>query len=323
MRDYVIIGSKALAHHYADFPRVPKDVDVVLTKKKYLEVVADQSDIEFVSVHNYGQSSIVKFENGPYVEYFFADGIKSLESLLEFSEDDYASPEVLYSLKKAHINYPIKFRKHIEDLAFLRSKLREKSGISERMDLNSHLDWLDELPLFTELHRKCTADRIGPVKTPKMDNKASDFFGKSKNFVTSYYIHDDMHKAVAKMHEGDPVYEKIIAEGSEVETDLILWSKLDLQQKIWCVLEEVYVIALERKIIPALFEDIEGPMTEKEAFDWALMRVCTTLCDGFFRDFAVKAYNQIQEQYNPDYVELFFKNISQFDTIYDKTDEEN
>lgn len=339
MKSYVIIGSQAMAHHYPDFPRVPHDVDIVVSRETYETAIKDRSDIEFLKENENGWSSIVKFRGSGYIEYFIADGVESLEILLMNSMKNwngYAPPEILYSMKKAHIHYPIKFHKHIRDFMFLRNKLLKQSGISLEKYLNSQVDYLDEVPEFTYVHRKCTEKRLGKVKTPKMKESKEQFFGKSKKYVTSYYVHDDMHKAIALMHEGDPVYQKILAEGAEVETDPVLWSKLTLQQKIWCVLEEVYVIALERKIVPQLFEVkhlstlANDPklkadyrlMSDKEAFDWALYRVCTTLCDGFFREFAVKAYDEIQAQYNPDYVRLFFKNIRQYDKNYDKTESE-
>jgi len=324
MKPYVIIGSAALAHHYPDFPRIPHDTDIVVDRETYQSIISSKEGIEFLKENENGWSSIVKFKGIGYIEYFIADGISSLETLLRQSQvlwNGFAPPEVLYSMKKAHIHYPIKFQKHIGDFLFLREKLRQQKNISLELDLNSQMDWLDELPTFTAMHQKCTEERLGKVKTPKMKQSKEQFFGKSKNYVTSYFVHDDMHKAIALMHEGDPVYQKILAEGAEVETDPALWGRLTLQQKIWCVLEEVYVIALERKIIPQMFEKGGFDPSPKEAFDWALFRVCTTLCDGFFRDFACKAYDKIQAQYNPDYVNLFFKNIRQYDTNYDKTEE--
>lgn len=324
MKPYVIIGSQAIAHHYPDFPRTPHDTDIVVDRETYQSAISNRDDIEFLKENENGWSSIVKFRGSGYIEYFIADGVESLETLLMNSMTSwggYAPPEILYSLKKAHIHYPIKFHKHIHDFMFLRDKLLEQNGIPLELYLNSHVDYLDEVPEFTHIHRKCTEQRLGKVKTPKMKESKEQFFGKSKKYVQSYFVHDDMHKAIALMHEGDPVYEKILAEGAEVETDPVLWSKLTLQQKIWCVLEEVYVIALERKVLPTFF-DKEAPLVDaKQAFDWALYRVCTTLCDGFFRDFACKAYDKIQEQYNPDYVKLFFQNIRQYDTNYDKTEE--
>lgn len=328
-RDFVVIGSQAMKHHFPDFPRIPHDTDVVLRDSMYQKVVQDESDIEVWQESSSGRedSFIIKYVgyDKPF-EYLIADGIISLELVLDQLCDSsvYAPIEVLYSLKKAHIHFPIKFQKHIGDLMFMREKLRQIKGIKLEDDLNSVSDLLDELPALTLIHFKETEKRLGKLKTPKMTGEdTKKFFGKSKKYVTSYFVHDDMHKAVAIMHEGSPVYEKILKDDAQVETDQNKWNQLTLQQKIWCVLEEVYVIALERKMIPQQFEYIvKNPMTEKEAFDWALMRVCTTLCDGFFREFAVKAYGEIQNQYNPDYVTLFFKNIKQYDTNYEKTKSE-
>lgn len=318
-KPFLIVGSQAIKHHYPDFPRTPHDTDIIVSRETYESAISNKDDIEGIQERR-GFSSIVKFKGLGYIEYFIADDVESFKVLLENGgNESYASPEVLYSMKKSHIHYPLRFEKHIHDYLFLREKLRQEKDLSLEDDLNSHLDWCDELPIFTALHKKCVEQVFGELRTPKMTESKSKFFGKSKKYVTSYYVHDDMHKAIALMHAGDPVYQQILADGAEVETDLLKWSKLSLQHKIWCVLEEVYVIALERKIIPPLFEGGLG-LTPKQAFDWALMRVCTTLCDGFFREFATRAYNEIQKQYNPDYVHLFFKNISQYDTNYDKTE---
>lgn len=320
-KEYVIAGSQAMKFRFPDFPREPQDTDVICPYDKFHEA-ASMNDGRIEYVKEKTNSAIIKYkEFGTPIEYLFSDGSKSLELILDqlCDETDYLPVQVQYSLKKAHIHFPIKFQKHISDLMFLRSKLREIRGVSLDQDLNSETDLLEEFPALTQLHFEETEKRVGKLKTPKMNQTADEFFGKSKKFVTSYYLHDDMHKAVA--HTGHkPVYEMILKKDSEVETDINEWSKLTLQGKIWCVLEEVYVIALERKILPQQFSSDEelilqmNTYTPKEAFDWALMRVCTTLCDGFFRDFAVRAYDEIQKQYNPNYVELFFTNIKSYDT---------
>ena len=46
-------------------------------------------------------------------------------------------------------------------------------------------------------------------------------------------------------------------------------------------------------------------ISSKEAFEWALMRVCTNLCGGWFREHATNNYLQINDMYNKDYVEDF------------------
>lgn len=325
-----IVGSTAMKYHFPDFPREPKDTDVICTIAimDLAFFYAEKQDlIDFYKVKTH--SGIIKYKDiQKPVEYLFSDDQKSLAMILDHYTNDegYITPEALYSLKKAHIHFPVKFDKHIQDLMFLREKLRHKLGISLDTDLNSETDLLDHIPALTELHFKETERRVGKLKTPKMDKTTEEFFGKSKNYVTSYYVHDNMHKAIAEIHQGTPVYLEILKAGSEVETDSKLWQQLTINAKIWCVLEEVYVIALERKILPQMFEI--NPIkisafgmefrewTPKEAFDWALFRVCTTLCDGFFREFAVRAYDEIQKQYNPDYIKKFFENIDKYENNY-------
>lgn len=323
-REHVIIGSQAMKHHFPDFPRIPMDTDVVCTRKRFDEALAAgliDGNVETLQQGSSKESAIIKWKDIPTpVEYLISDGISSLELILNTlcTTSDYASIPVLYSLRKAHIHFPIKFQKHIGDFMFLRNKLREIKGISLEQDLESISDLLDEFPALTYSHFRETEKRRGKLRTPKMNQTTEEFFGKSKKYVKSYYVHDNMHLAMA--HDETPMYWNILKDNSEVETDEEKWHHLFTQEKIWCVLEEVYVIALERKILPGLFDDhscraLDIPVwTPKQAFDWALMRVCTTLCDGFFRDFAVRAYDQIQEQYNPDYVTKFFKNISKYET---------
>lgn len=329
MNDALIIGSAAMKHHYPDFPRHPMDRDVIITEDRYYDVIATNEDLEYVKESANGLSAIAKFKDlsTPF-EYFFADKQASLRTILEHHDGitNYATPEVLYSLKKSHIHYPIKFKKHIQDYMFLREKLREKYNVSLEDDLNSSGDLLDKRPGLTDVLQIDAEYIRGKLKTPKMNQTTKEFFGKSKKFVKSYYVHDDMHKAIAQMHVGYPVYEDILKAGSEVETDINKWNLLPLNAKVFCVLEEVYVIALERKILPVMFEHnypanniIE--VDSKGAFDWALYRVCTTLCDGFFREFATRAYDVVQQHYNPNYVQLFFENISKFANEDEKKEE--
>ncbi len=326
-----IIGSKALKHWFPDFNRIPNDTDIICTKETFEEVINFCGDDMDIIEKVYGErddSKIVKFKHsGTPMEYLFSDGVASLELILNQLADEsgFATPEVLYSLKKAHISFPAKFDKHIKDLMFLRGKLRIKKQISMIDDLESESDLLDTYPALTHMHFLETEKRYGKLKTPKMNQSTEEFFGKSKKFVKSYYTHDNMHKAIAIMHTGEPVYLDMLKDGSEVETDHEKWKKLHIQQKIWAVMEEAYVIALERKILPGLFEEDKEEWDVKDAFMWALMRICTTLCDGFFREFAVRAYQIICNQFNPSYVTIFFKEIQQYekeesgDTVGDNT----
>jgi len=318
MADFTIIGSAALKDEYPDL-RNPKDIDIVITQERFDNLLNGYlEDIEYVRHSANGLSHIVKFYNDPQLrEYFIADRQKSLRLLLSYGKDNSHAPlGILYSLKKSHIHYPIKFYKHIEDYQIMRTLLRSKLGVDIIEDLQDvSQDLLDTNPELTKALIEDTEARLGPLRTPKMNQTTEQFFGKSKKFVKSYYVHDDMHKAIAQMHEGYPVYENILKDNSEVETDFEKWKKLSVTEMIYCVLEEVYVIALERKILPMLFEKDAPQWTAKDAFDWALMRVCTTLCDGFFREFATRAYRLIRDKYDGYYVEKFLREISQYDRI--------
>lgn len=319
MTDYVIIGSAALKEHFPDLPRTPKDIDIIITQSMFEKTLDTYShEIESIQHSSSGLSHIVKFDYTDQVrEYFIADKQEGLMKFLDYQHPShYANLGSLYSLKKSHIHRPIGFHKHVKDMHIIRSLIRKQENISSYDDLNSvDKDLCDLNPELTKLLLADTERRLGALDTPKMNQTTEKFFGKSKKYVKSYYVHDNMHKAIARMHNGTVMYEKILKDGSEVETDVKKWINLSLTERIWCVLEEVYVIALERKILPMMFEKDAPYWKPKQAFDWALMRVCTNLCDGFFRDFAVKAYNLIQERYNSNYVDVFLKQISQYDRI--------
>ena len=78
------------------------------------------------------------------------------------------------------------------------------------------------------------------------------------------------------------------------EKDLWEGGLSDLQKR-QCVAEECYVIATERFIVPA---GLDYPL--KLAYLKALKKVCTTLCSGWFRDYAIDNY--------PFIVDLFDEN---------------
>ena len=67
-----------------------------------------------------------------------------------------------------------------------------------------------------------------------------------------------------------------------------LFEQLSQQEKLECVVEEVMVIALERFLIPGI------ETTPGIAFQKSLKKVCTTLCSGWFRDFAIDNWEQLR-----------------------------
>lgn len=93
----ILIGSRAIKHHFDDFPRDPKDTDYIVKE------VPD-----------------VKEEQTEYL----------INTILENYQGDILDPDSLYTLKISHIFWDIKWEKHMFDIQFLRKK-----GCKLKMDL--------------------------------------------------------------------------------------------------------------------------------------------------------------------------------------------
>src|SRR3954452_13976362 len=66
-----------------------------------------------------------------------------------------------------------------------------------------------------------------------------------------------------------------------------LFQKVDYQTQLNCVKEEAMVIALERYLIPMISKNHES------SYQSALVRICTTLTKGWFRQFAIDNYPRL------------------------------
>jgi len=295
----LVVGSKALNYHFPDLKREVKDIDIIGTKDdiKYLiNTLSPENIRETESITTlFNIQTPNDFFNTKNVEILNADNSEALSEYIKFDTQDgklgsglrYASPEVLLSLKKSHINFPIKFEKHIQDYNFLLDKLKE-----------------DKLQKITKINFKETERRVGELKTPSLKKSTMSFFGQSDGYVKYFYIHDDIHRVMA--HYDRPVYEDMQVDSSSAWCEKDMWNRFSFEKKAKCVLEEAYVISLERKIIPML-NGCGEIISSKKAFDWAIMRICTTLCSGWFRQFATDNYTEIVKYYNSDYVKKFLK----------------
>ncbi len=295
----LIVGSKALKYHFPNLNREVKDIDIIGTKGDIDYLIENLCPERVVSTKWLTTLFKIKkkdsFFNTDNVEILNSTGSRSLSMYLKHRENSepflhglrWASKEVLLSLKKSHINFPIKFNKHIIDYNILLNELKE-----------------DKLRNITKLNFQETKERFGELKTPSLKNKTTEFFGQSEKFVKYFYVHDDLHKVMA--HYNQPIYSDMQIDESNAWCEKSIWDGFEFDKKIKCVLEEAYVIALERKIIPML-NGISEPISSKSAFDWALMRICTTLCSGWFREFATDNWSKIVDQYDKDYVLKFLE----------------
>lgn len=294
----LIVGSKALIHNFPSIDREAKDIDLIAWESNisYLKNALNPKSIKFgKGIVSFIDINKIGFYNTKNVEILIADNSVALQSYLIYEKEKgkvgsglhYASSETLLSLKRSHIHFPIYFNKHISDYCFLMDQLK-----------------IDVLSDITKIHYKEIENRIGKLKTPSLNKSTKDFFGQSDEFVKSYFIHDHIHEAMA--HHDRPLYLNMQYDKTMAKCEKELWDKFTFEDKCKCVLEEAYVIALERKVLPSIFGGYRW-VNHTDAFNWALMRICTTLCSGWFRQFATDNYFKIKDYFNSDYVVNFLQ----------------
>lgn len=186
------------------------------------------------------------------------------------------SPVGLMLIKRSHLHRPIEFSKHIRDYHFLKQRLEPDS----------------EYGILLETLTAKTKEKYGD-KTPKLNKSKQEFFD---DYVTKIYDHDDIHRWTCYYDE--PIYERLKSNKTTVWCEKSKWNELSHDDKIKCVREEAFVIAIERYLL------VKEKYPERFAFANAVGRICTTLCSGWFRDFAIENWPEIME-YNYNFWEKF------------------
>lgn len=188
---------------------------------------------------------------------------------------------VLYAMKLSH-----KYKKN--SVHFLKT-LRD---IQEFKKMNLKFD--EELKEILAHREKLTYN----YSHPKLAQGKKTFFTDS---VPYQYDHDTIHEAVKMLDR--PAYQYYMQDGAEVMCSKEKFFELPEIVRLYGVLEESYVLALERAIIP-------HQTNYKRAFDIALEKVCTSITSGWFREFAYENYDKIQALYHPSFVDKFNKALA-------------
>lgn len=123
-----------------------------------------------------------------------------------------------------------------------------------------------------------------PTRTPNLNMTVGEFFDDA---VTKIFDHDYLHELVA--FGESPLYKKLQKDSTRAWCEKDLWDKLCYNDKVKCVSEEAYVIAIERFLLP------DWKANPKISYYKAVGRICTTLTSGWFRDFAIENYPQIMD----------------------------
>lgn len=292
----LLIGSRALKFHL-DYlvTREPRDWDFICYKREIKDwpnyFGADDLTITKETPGKlYGKS-----KNKGNCEFELIKEGTSAESYIEYlREQEYfdkrpafivpAPLSVLFSIKKSHITFPVKFQKHIVDYHLLKD--------------------ICKVDKIKEITKQRTLETEKRFNLPKIDlNKPKkDFFTQN---VKRVFEHDDIHNIIK--FEDEPMFKKIQPPGSEVFCSKDLFNELTGEQQIRAVIEEATVIALERFIIPFLYCSSKY-YHEEFAFRKSLEKLCTTMTKGWFREFAIDNYFKIVES-RRNYVEVFLKGL--------------
>lgn len=301
----ILIGSQAAVYWDIPINRNPVDYDFICTKQELNEAVQlmmNRKGTTFQSIGFDKNKAVVKFFDTYNQRQIIFDVslIDVAGGLAESDKQIYNTPEFYTSGTvacigglKFHIAYPetllmmkmshrykknsVFFRKTMEDIKVLRD---------DRYDRMNFSNAFSEALKFRE---KLTYDYLHP----KLNQSKTDFFTDSVNYV---YDHDTIHEAVK--HLDKPAYSYYIEEGAEVKCSKKLFDNSPYGVKLYGVLEEAYVLALERSVIPF------GTDPHK-AFMYALEKVCTSITSGWFREFAWENYDAVVKMYHESYVKKF------------------
>lgn len=295
----LLIGSQALRYYLPSF-REPGDWDFIGTIDEVEAFIKARKD-KVLSAYpsNEGKKMIVKLKNELPIEFEIAWEGSTAETLMElvlqqgttvvlgcqFKAADniwaYIPPlNVLYQLKMSHrfLKNSRHFLKTMQDIHLMRSLGAEIQ----------HPDWL-----------KAREKETYNYSHPKLNVDKDAFFKKDDGQVVYIYDHDSIHRAIARFDK--PAYEYFKPEGSQVLCDKTMFFAARDEIKLASVVEEATVLALERSQIP-----YKGKVDPKWSFEFALMKISTSITSGWFRTFCWENHSLALEKYDPEYVEKFW-----------------
>jgi hypothetical protein len=205
----MIIGSVAIKHWFPDFPRHPKDLDVIVKDKNdKLDVITNLQ--------------VEKLENPVLLKYYE-----------EFpNQITHAYPDVLYTLKISHSFWALQnnsWEKHMWDIQWLKDKGCQLIK-----------------PLFYDLY-KYWNEVHGKNKRSNLEMTSDKFFDNALDYHVDHdYLHELLIKHPFFGGQEKPTYFYILKDNAEVDVDENKFNLLTEQQKFNLVIEEVMVMSVER-----------------------------------------------------------------------------
>jgi hypothetical protein len=298
----LVIGSQAMRHHFPREDIVPNDTDIIGTMEEFRVWSKGFARGDIILCKPLSADKMhVRLKNGWNFEWEIAKPGNSSQELLDYFDlgQTYAPLHVLLFLKLSHRyrrNSP-HFLKTMRDVQFLRA-----AGVTLGTELEELLP-KREAETYTYAH-------------PKLDVSKSAFF--DGDGVPYIYDHDSIHltQALTYKETGNhantlcpeialyPAYTFYMKDGAAVMTSKEKFMAQDEIIRLRGVYEESCVLALERSQIP--FPDA----SPRKSFEYALMKVCTSITSGWFREFAWENYQKVLDIYEKEGEDGYLKRFN-------------
>lgn len=293
----ITIGSRAMEfHNILPEGREVNDWDFICTFSEFRKWTRfNKSNIKSCTPLS-DSSYHVRFFDGMNYEFEIAWEGTSGADLLSVFKEDHLCPSWQLAMKLSHryLKNSPHFLKTMRDIQHLR-KLCELDEVQK--------EWLKKREIETYTY-----------KHPRLDVDKESFF--KDDGIRYVYDHDSIHETQALLwsDNGDtewprPAYTFYMKDDSEVMTCKEKFFDVEERIRLYGVYEETCVLALERSQIPYEFKP-----DPRKSFEKALMKVCTSITSGWFREYAWENYDKVIKLYEKwgetDYVDSFNKNRS-------------
>lgn len=292
-----LIGSRALALRWNEIKRTPKDFDFVATPEecdlwieRFLLTVPDP---EITTLSE--KKKVIKTKDF-IAEFDIALPGSNAEKLLELISADsqtkksslglIPSLDMLFTLKASH-----RYQKN--DPHWWKTLLDYHTLKS--MGAKIRPEWMD---WFRWRERETYVFR-----TPKLMGVKKDEFFDPSTGVNYVYDHDSIHVAIKKLEK--PAYRYFMKDGADVACDRDKFMNLPKETQLLSVLEESYVLAIERSQVP-----FAGKITPRNSFRIAFSKVLSSITSGWWREWGYENAPDVLKMYSDSYIDTFNDGIA-------------
>lgn len=267
----LLIGSLAAAYWLGDFRR-PTDVDVLVTPEELSQLLAQpwKSGKQTRS----GKYLLTDCQDRQY-EVEVEGVLPSTKMLMALGHEQMPDPfgwdipvyvpalPVLAAIKRSHLPTGVRFEKNIRDYHRLRRACWVPLSVEETAAVQAR-------------HAEAVARQDAKISLKKSNE---DFFKQSDAAIGRIMEHDQIHRLIAF---GDkPWFEKLKLDPSQAMLHRPLFEALPFASQIEVALEEAMAIGIERVML------VVPKAQPRDGLEYGLRRICTNLCKGWFRDFAI------------------------------------